>query len=391
MAYVGDEEASMRPKVGDTRVTLPVTFDYTGGRVESFKYKVLWSVAIGIVGIIACIGIIFNKRGSWYVNIPLGFAVLYAVLWFIRYIMLNESKVRKYYAALEATDYEKDFRDYWGIYAVEETYPYVVRYRNGRSGLFIRLNKDVILGKYSESEYEHYEAIGDAYNIAGTSSITMCHVDYMANVGSDERIEEAFIDLGNVDNTDLRDVLIDIFGYMQHQMNERVTTYDVYVFTYSGSDVAAWNSIQRILSCFMDANYVNYQVLDISEIRELFKTLINVHEFSANTAMSNAFEFDNVSAGVVPIRIIYDDGTEEKLNKTQAELKSEAQVREQEKTLKENERKRRKEEAKKAKQSEKIKKPSKKTGKGSNKGTSEGNENSDDDDDWENKRFDIYS
>lgn len=341
MAYVGNSENIMKPRKGSDTVTIPITMDYRGGRQESNKSRKLWTIIVSVLGLIIGFGIIFGKNGNFFINLILGVGFMFIVSLVIRFVFLKEKSVRESYEMLEVNDYQKSFREEWGIYSIEEEYPYFVRYRSGRSGLFVRLNKDVILGKYSENEYEHYEAIGDAYNLAGSKSISMCHIDYMDNVGSDERLEESFVSLVNVSNTDLKDLLTDMFTHLQTQMEERVTTFDVYAFTFKCSDSVAWNQIQRILSCFLEANYVNYHVLDSNDLRNLFKTLKNVHEFSVNNAMTEAVTAES-SRDIVPIRVIYEDGSEEKLNKTIEEKETERELAEKEKRAKEQEVKRRK-------------------------------------------------
>lgn len=353
MSY-NEDNSLMRPRMGDRSITLPITFDYSGGRSETKRQTIIWGVVFAIVCVIIAFGVIFNKEGSFFVNLILGILILVADMLVIRFVFMRESSIRKYYSNLEKTDYEQSFQDIWGIYDIDEEYPYYVRYRSGRSGLFIRLNKDVILGKYSESEFEHYEAIGDAYNIAGSSNISMCHVDYMDVVGSDERIQESFASLGDVSNTDLKDVLVDMFSHLQRQMNERVTTFDVYVFTYRGSDIAAWNTIQRILSCLMDANYVSYHLMDSNDLRDFFKTLFNLHEFSANSAMLNSFSFNSSDVGIIPIRVIHEDGSEDKLNMTVKEREDERKRQEEIKEFKSQEEKRRKSEKRRARNKKKV-------------------------------------
>lgn len=325
MAYVGNEENVMKPYKGMETVSIPVTFGYKGGRNESFRKRVLWSVVVGLISLIIAVGFLIRNNSPLLTRIVLSVGVMIIGMLIIRFVLLHESALRKQYKELDDIDYKKDFRDMWGIYSIDSAYPYFVRFRNGNTGVFVRLNKDVILGKYEESEYEHYEAISDAYNIAGASYIGMCHLDYMDNVGSDERLQKCFDDLVNVKNPDLKDVLMGMYGYLQEQMDEKVTTFDVYVFTFRGNEHNAWNTIQRVLSCFLDANYVNYHVLGPFEVKNLFKSLFNVHEFSANEAMSDALSLNGGSVGIKPLKIIHADGTEEILY--QEEVKPEEKVK----------------------------------------------------------------
>lgn len=331
----------MKPQMGQTSIILPITFDYSGGRRETKKSKILWSAIIGVVGLIIGIGVMINSDNFFLINIAIGGAVIYGVILFIRFAMLKESKVRIDYEDMQATDYQRETSDFWGIYTIEETYPYYCRFRNGKSGLFIRLNKDVILGKYSESEFEHYEAIGDAYNLAGAGKVQMCHIDYMDNVGTDERLEESFVSLESVSNPDVKDILSEVYTFQQEQMTNRVTTFDAYLFLWVGSDANAWATIQRIISCFLEANYRSYHILDASNIRDLAKVLMNIHDFSAIAAMSNSFE-NRAYSGITPIKIIHENGEETILNKTRAEKEEERLLLEREEELKKAELKKRK-------------------------------------------------
>ena len=353
MAYVGEESNIMRPEKGSVSVTLPVTFDYSGGRGENFKYRALWAGVVGVVGVIIAIGLLGRRDFNFVIRMLLFIGTLIVDMLVIRYGFFKEHKVRTYYKDLEATDYEKNFVDAWGIYSIDDDYPYYVRFRNGRTGLFVRLNKDVILGKYSESEYDHYEAIGDAYNIAGSCNISMCSVDCMDNVGSDDRLQESFLELENVTNPDLKDILTDMFGYLQMQMNERVTTYDVYVFTFNCNESTAWNNVNRILSCFMEANYVGYRFLKADDFRDMFKSLFNVHSFSVARAMLDSFGVGmDGSIGIIPIRVVHEDGSIDILNKTTEERAAEAKLKAEKEAARVSETKRKKKERKGKKKNE---------------------------------------
>lgn len=323
-------DVGMRPKLGQSYIFLPVTFDYSGGRGEQLNSKILWSVIIGIVGSLIGIGVIFNKGGFIVTNILLGIGVIYLTFFIIRFALFREASVRKNHILSVDSDYKREYKEIWGIYDIDSKYPYYCRFKNGRSGVFVRLNKDVILGKYSEAQYEHYEAIGDAYNLAGSGNVRICHIDYMDNVGTDERIDYSFSELSDVKNEDLRDLLTDIYTYQQEQMKERVTTFDVYLFSWSGSDVSAWNTIQGILSCFLEANYRSYHVLNSADIRDLFQVLYNLHDFSVVDAISDVFYVEDIS-GVYPIEFTH-NGETTKVGKTFAEKEQERKELERKKS-----------------------------------------------------------
>lgn len=335
-----EDISGMRPKLGDTSITLPITFDYSGGRKDKSKSAKLWSVIISIIGLIVAIGILIGDK-EIYIKIPLAVVILLGVMFLVRFVLLKEYKRKEEYKALLSSDYKLEYKSIWGIFKVEDNYPYICRFRNGKSGLYIRLNKDVILGKYAESEYAHYEAIADAYNLAGAGRVQMVHLDYMNNVGTDERLESSFVALENVSNPDLKDLLTDMYSYQQNNMQKRVSTFDTYVFLWTGNDVTAWNTISRILNCFLDANYRSYQILGEKGLRELAKVIFNLKDFSVVKASSDTFDVTGTSS-VVPISVTSADGTVEKFNKTADEKAKEREARIAEQNAKKREIERRK-------------------------------------------------
>lgn len=328
------ESTGMRPKMGQRNIILPITFDYSGGRGAKKGSQKIWSIVLIVIAIIFGIGIIFRKNGLFVLNVAIGLIVAYCIIFIVRFFILKEGNVRNELLAIEKSDYKKDYKSIWGIYEINNTYPYICRFRNGKSGVIVRLNKDVILGKYSESEFEHYEAISDAYNISGGSKIQICHVDYMDNVGMDERLDESFASLGDVENEDIKDLLTDIFTYQKQQMLQRLTEFDVYTFLWTGSDISAWSTVQQILSCLMSANFKSYQVLDESGLRELNESIFNLMDFSVVNAMLGAFDTDSSSAiGVSPIKLIKANGEEVVIQKTREEKLKEAREEEKRQEL----------------------------------------------------------
>ena len=346
------DSTGMRPKVGQVSMPLPITFDYHGGRRNKDKTAKVWSIILAVFSVICFLGLLFRKGSSIFINILLAVSVTYVIILIIRFILLKEATLRKEKIKLIDSDNVVPETDVWGIYDFSEMYPYIARFRNGKSGLFVLLHKDVILGKYAEAEYEHYEAIGDGYNIDGSSNIQMCYIDYMDLIGSDDRLDESFRSLDRVYNPDMKDLLTDIYTYQQEVMSKQVSTFDAYLFLWSGNDDSAWDTIQRILGCFLDGNYRGYKILNKSDVRELTKVVFNLEDFSVENGMLNAFSVSDDSKCVTPIKIIHEDGSEEVLNKTSSERKQEYLDRQREAQL-------RKEELK-ARRNEKRKKPTSK-------------------------------
>lgn len=341
-----EDKSGMRPKLGDTHMTLPITFDYSGGRDDIRKSVNLWSWILAIIGLILVFGTLFSDR-VFYIKIPLAVIIGYAFAFVIRFILLKEYDKKEEYKKMISDDYRIDYKEIWGIYKIEDTHPYICRFRNGKNGVYILLNKDVILGKYTESEYRHYEAIADAYNLAGAGRVQMVHIDYMDGVGSDERLSESLAALSDVHNPDLKDLLTDMYSYQQINSKSRVTTFDVYVFLWTGNDITAWNTINRILNCFLEANYRSYRVLGERDLRDLCKIIFNLEDFSVVDASAHVFT-DDLTSSIIPISVTDEYGNVTVINKTVEEKRKDHQVKEAEAEARKRELVRRKKEKKKS-------------------------------------------
>lgn len=351
MADVGERVSSMQPERGDTTISLPITFDFSGGREESRKMRKWWSIGISALGLIFALGFLFSGRWFFPFRVLASFGIIIATYKIITLFLLNESKIRKQQEFIDKNDMQMSLKDIWGIYEIESDFPYYCRFRNNLSGIFIMLNKDVIIGKYEDMEYNHYESIADAYNIAGSSRISMTHIDFMDVVGSDERLNNSLIRASQIKNPDLQDLMTDILVYLQGELQQNVTTFDCYLFTWRGSDVQAWTAVEGILNCFLEANYYSYYPMNEDDLQEMAKVLYNIHDFSVNDACVNALQTES-RRSIVPISI-KSEGVLTKLNKTVEEKQEEIKQKKLEEDARKEELKRRKKDKSKRKKKNK--------------------------------------
>ena len=298
----------IRPKENDTSIGIPVTFNYSSGRREGDRSKRWVALIVAVIGVFVIFALYFNTEVEPAgINILYGSIALILVSVIVRIILLKENKYRKEYTELLDNDYEGNSNLFWGIFDIGEEYPYICHFANGRVGIFVRLEKDVIIGKESNEEYKHYEAISDAYNLVGNSAVDMVHIDYMDNVGRDERMGLAFTELDKCENPDIKDVMRDLYNHLQMQMDEMVSTYDIYLFLMRGSNISSFEyNVRSILQRFLDANYNSYTILSSEGIIEVCKSLYNLYDFSAMSASRAVF--GGGVRGVRPIRVYRGSG-----------------------------------------------------------------------------------
>lgn len=319
-----DMFADMQPMPEDTTIQLPITFDYTGGAQESMKSKVITSVVLVAIMLFIDIACLFASEVDIVTKLCVVTVVTLAVTYFLRFITFKERMYSDAYETLAETNFNPGTETFWQIYDVSNVHPYICHYSNKTKGIFVRLEKDVIVGKPDDILYRHHEGIADAYKKAGGYNLNICHIDYMDNVGNDVRMKSLWRNLEYCENKSLKRMLESVYANLQYRMSNVYTSYDTYVFKGNKRPDELWYEVKDIIESFMCANYITYKVLDIHKLRSTAIALFNLEEFSAKEACNRVLNQEKYR-GLVPIKIIHDDGTEDRINLTTEEKRIEAE------------------------------------------------------------------
>lgn len=310
----------MIPQPGVRSINIPVTFDYKGGRGENKKGKIILSIADVLITLILIIGCATNKNLDLWMRFLLPCVVFYIGLFVLRFFVFRELWFSDVYETLKATDYDLKLDQIWQIFDIDFDYPYICYFKNGYKGVFVRMEKDAITGKVGDAQFDHYNAIGEAYNLAHSLNMNIIHIDYMDNVGNDTRMQKLYDDLVFVENPDMQEMLIDIYSNLQDEMSQNYASFDIYLFMTRDKITNFVYNIQSVCHCMLGGNFITYKVLDRFEISRVCVALFNLHDFSIVEACENVLSGVD-HHGVIPIKVKHGDGTEEVFNKTTAEKK----------------------------------------------------------------------
>lgn len=310
----------MIPQPGVRSINIPVTFDYKGGRGENKKGKIILSIADVLITLILIIGCATNKNLDLWMRFLLPCVVFYIGLFVLRFFVFRELWFSDVYETLKATDYDLKLDQIWQIFDIDFDYPYICYFKNGYKGVFVRMEKDAITGKVGDAQFDHYNAIGEAYNLAHSLNMNIIHIDYMDNVGNDTRMQKLYDDLVFVENPDMQEMLIDIYSNLQDEMSQNYASFDIYLFMTRDKITNFVYNIQSVCNCMLGGNFITYKVLDRFEISRVCVALFNLHDFSIVEACENVLSGVD-HHGVIPIKVKHGDGTEEVFNKTTAEKK----------------------------------------------------------------------
>lgn len=311
------------PDVGDRTVTIPLTFDARYRSKALTKGRLVSVVIIFLIWIILAITSIFVFEFPNKIRVPI--ILFIALLYISRKLVIRENYYRKKREELLDNDYQYEYALFWQIYSIRKVYPYICYYTNGLKAVFVRFEKDIIVGKDKKDEYNHFESISDAYNLMQKKGVNAIHIDYMDMVGKDTRMEKLFESATNIENKDIQNIITRMYTNIESDMKNAFASYDVYVFLYKGRDEAFLDALEEIIPAFNRANFIRYKILNNLEMADLARTLMNIDTFSVQRASSKLFQGTNESDFLNVIWVVR-DGNRIVLNKTKAEREEEARV-----------------------------------------------------------------
>lgn len=92
MAYVGESSNIMRDQQGDSTISIPITFDYSGGRKDSKKGKMFWSIGVAILGMFVTAWYSFSRMEIFFLmsSSRVSFFIFMVL---IRFVILREAGI----------------------------------------------------------------------------------------------------------------------------------------------------------------------------------------------------------------------------------------------------------------------------------------------------------
>lgn len=332
-----DKHIDIQPRMGDSVVYIPVTFEHVATRKEDTTQRIIWSLVISILAIGISILMAIDDNKELIPKISGIFITLSVSLLIIRFIIIKERYYIGITKELESNDYVFDSRIYWHIYDTSEEYPYYTYYKNGDIALFVRLEKDVAVGMREENEYKHFEAVAEAYLRAGNSKIKIKYIDIMDSVGEDTRIDYLQSNLQRTKSRELRALYTAIFDSMSEILQKEYSSYDIYCFRLRGKEEELFSTTLDVIELLLQGNYISYTIMDNLEIRNLVEVLMNKEGFSVINANKLAKEVHS-SRSITAIYTLDSQGNKKIYNKTTEEKIAEREVKEKERSLRKGKR-----------------------------------------------------
>lgn len=329
----------MVPERGDRQVAIPLTFDTKVKRDSLSLRKMglgLLMVIGGLIGAILILIFAEPRLKIW------SLFFLWGVTLFVRFIFLHELTFKKRQQELVDRDYTFSTQIFWSIVSINDYFPYICKLSDGRLIIFVMFDKDIIVGRDDGAEYDHYEAIADAYSLMLSRGISAIHIDYADFVGKDDRMASLFNNIKETENPELKQEMIRMYDYVQSYMYRSYADYDVYAFFYNGNEETFWEDLQGVLDCFNQANYVRNRVLTREDISDLCISLMNLEDFSVSRASERIFVNNQASNSYFKVIWTEKNGVRTQVNRTREEIENEQRVKFAEDVMQDNRRRKKK-------------------------------------------------
>lgn len=323
----------MRPEVGDTSITLPVTLDFKGGRSTRSR-TVLWATIIIIIATILILVFFWlksNKEFLLKLGITIGIAIVELRVFCI--FFFKERYLKKIYEDLQASDGKLDYTELWKIFEIDAVHPHICYFKNGKKGIFVRMERGTITGKGEDASFYHYDAIAEAYNAAHSANLDIIHIDYMSGIGQDRRIDALTQEALKLENNTMRETMLSIYDHLMEDISVVYSCFDVYLFlTNKGSAQSLFDGVQTVCEKMLGGNYISYTCMSRDAVSTLCRDVFNL-EFFDSVSVSQTL-VDGSKDAVVPIAYKSVNGEVTVLNKTHKQQEEERRQREHDMLIK---------------------------------------------------------
>lgn len=318
----------MIPDEYTSKMRIPVSFDVKKRNTRNYLAIFSLMFIIFVVMVLITIGWILSDRMIFtklLIIIP-----WYLVIFIYRFFVFKEGKMSDSYETQKENDFKTPLIDIWDIYEIEDRYPYVAHYNNNNKGVFLKFKKDVIQGKPDNVETEHYDGIATALQKARELDLHVIYLDYMDNVGNDDRLDKLYEIKGRGSNPDLNNIMLQVISNLKEIMNQQYSSFDVVLLYKRTTADDLKYRVSQVIEEFKSANYKAVGPMNDADLKVLAKELYNLQSFSIMEAEKAVLDTNKNKANIIIPIEVKKDGVTTKLNLTSTEIREKKEREKQE-------------------------------------------------------------
>lgn len=291
----------VKPQLGKLTVTNLVNFAEAEGAYGVASKGILRlgkSAMFFGVYIVLCLLLSLIVK-NWFVSLCIW--VLFFPLPFrlISLFVFDERRVRKEFKLREELKSKTDtslYSTFFGIYDIDNNFPYVTYMLDGSLGIFLRCVRKTQVGNIQEKAFNHSQGLADFYNRCAQLGIKPELIDIQASNSYDERFDDLYNHLNEVSSPTMQKILASMYHHWEDNANNSQLTYEYFLVRGVGDPTVFWDRVTNLMSALMGASYKRIQVLNQDQIATLIGDLYGLEEFPITDAMDQAVKKSDASS-----------------------------------------------------------------------------------------------
>ena len=291
----------VKPQLGKLTVTNLVNFAEAEGAYGVASKGILRlgkSAMFFGVYIVLCLLLSLIVK-NWFVSLCIW--VLFFPLPFrlISLFVFDERRVRKEFKLREELKSKTDtslYSTFFGIYDIDENFPYITYMLDGSLGIFLRCVRKTQVGNIQEKAFNHSQGLADFYNRCAQLGVKPELIDIQASNSYDERFDALYNHLNEVSSPTMQKILASMYHHWEDNASNSQLTYEYFLIRGAGDPTAFWDRVTNLMSALMGASYKRIQVLNQDQIATLVGELYGLEDFPITEAMDQAVQKSDASS-----------------------------------------------------------------------------------------------
>ena len=272
-------------------------------------------IAVIMVNFIVFSSLMNGFDSGLMITIKMAF-MIFISQFIVRYLVLNERYYYNMYVKMKETA-DTTPATFWKIVdRTDKNNGCVVTFDDTSVGVYVKLERDSIVGKTADFKEEHYDAVSDFFRELNKNNFKYISMNIMETAGKDPRLPE----LDNlVNKAEFNENLEKLIGKQVAYIKSitRVTNYESeYILIYSdkmdmGDEII--DKVEDILYTLTNGAYSGYYILRSDEIDTLIKERYGVMMFDSSMATLSVYDKSRNMARPFKIKaLVHSNGELEK-------------------------------------------------------------------------------
>lgn len=284
---------AIKPRLGKLTVTNLVNFaeaDGVYGVAPSGIVRIGKSALYFVIYAILCLFLNF-LIGNWFIGILVWILLLPLPFRLISIFVFNEKKVKKDYQMrkeLKNKDFESMYHYMFGLYDMDETFPYIAYVTDGSFGVYLRCVRKSQVGSIEEKAFNHSAELGAFYNQCATLGLVAETIDIQASNSYDERFDILYDHLNEVSSPTMQVILASMYHHLEDDSTSSQLTHEYFFVRGTGDPGLFWDNVTQVMGTLRRASYKRVQVMDSDQVGVLIGETFGIEEFPMREAMSQA-------------------------------------------------------------------------------------------------------